>query len=250
MNMPRRLRASAAFGLLLAGGISAGSALAGPVVIELFTSQGCSNCPAADAFLAELAMREGIIALSLPVDIWDWRGWADTLANPAFTERQQGYYQAPGGAGYAYTPHMVVNGVFQVAGNDRPTVENAIAAAAANAEMVPIAISRAGSAVRVEVGDAIPNGPTWGTVWVVMYRTSETVNVANGDNAGLALTYTHVVVEMDRKDMWRGQALSFELPLMELTEAQADGCVVIIQQERDGMPGPIIGAIAYPLTGW
>jgi hypothetical protein len=94
------------------------------------------------------------------------------------------------------------------------------------------------------------NPYTWGTVWLVMYRTSETVNVANGDNAGLALTYTHVVVEMDRKDMWRGQALSFELPLMELTEAHADGCVVIIQQERDGMPGPIIGAIAYPLTGW
>ncbi len=249
MNMPRRLRASAAFGLLLAGGIGAGSAFAGPVVIELFTSQGCSNCPPADALLGELALREGIIALSLPVDIWDWRGWTDTLANPAFTERQQGYYQAPGGAGYAYTPHMVVNGVFQVAGNDRAAVENAITAAA-TAQMVPINVARAGSAVRVEVGDAVPNGPTWGTVWVVMYRLSETVNVANGDNAGLALTYTHVVVEMDRKDMWRGQALSFELPLMELTEAQADGCVVIIQQERDGVPGAIIGAIAYPLAGW
>jgi hypothetical protein len=248
MKFSRWLRASAV-GLLLAGGIGAGSALAGPVVIELFTSQGCSNCPPADALLAELAMREGIIALSLPVDIWDWRGWTDTLANPAFTERQQGYYQAPGGAGYAYTPHMVVNGVFQVAGNDRAAVENAITAATTD-QMVPLNISRAGSAVRVEVGDAVPNGPTWGTVWVVMYRTSETVNVANGDNAGRALTYTHVVVEMDRKDMWRGQALSFELPLMELTEARADGCVVIIQQERDGMPGPIIGAIAYPLTGW
>jgi len=96
-----------------------------PVVVELFTSQGCSSCPTADEFLMELAQRPDIIALSMHVDYWDYIGWKDTFAQPKFTSRQKAYAKAIGSR-TIYTPQMIVNGLDRVEGNSPDTVLTAI----------------------------------------------------------------------------------------------------------------------------
>jgi hypothetical protein len=86
-------------------------------VLELFTSQGCDTCPPADQVLAKFAERPNIIAISLPVDIWDYLGWKDTLASDKNSERQKAYAKARGD-GAIYTPQVVVNGMIGVNGSD------------------------------------------------------------------------------------------------------------------------------------
>ena len=103
-----------------------GAAADGPkAVVELFTSQGCSSCPEADALLGRLAARDDVLALSFPVDYWDYLGWKDTLANPKFSERQKSY-KSPLGVQMVYTPMMVVNGLTHVNGSDEDKVQTAI----------------------------------------------------------------------------------------------------------------------------
>ncbi len=85
---------------------------------------------------------------------------------------------------------------------------------------------------------------------IVLFNAAETVDIGRGDNAGRTVTYTNVVVEIHRLTMWRGEALSFDLPLMELIETKADGCVILIQEELDGMPGAIVGAAMYAVAAW
>src|SRR5262245_55076196 len=106
--------------LIPTGGASAGEQVRG--VVELFTSQGCSSCPAADRLLGELASDRSIVALSLPIDYWDYLGWKDTLAKPRHTARQRGYAQQRGDR-EVYTPQVVVNGALHVLGSDRGAIE-------------------------------------------------------------------------------------------------------------------------------
>src|SRR3954451_4323047 len=114
-------------------GVCAAVALARPAhsepraVVELFTSQGCSSCPEADKVLGELARDPNVIALSLPIDYWDYLGWKDTLADSRFTARQKAYSRARGDRD-VYTPQVVVNGAAQVIGSDRASIQGAIAA--------------------------------------------------------------------------------------------------------------------------
>lgn len=244
MRMPKAFRSAAI--AIFSGGLllgSAGVASAAPIVIELFTSQGCSSCPPADALLAEYVQRDGVIALSLPVDYWNYLGWEDTLAKHAHTERQRSYAIARGD-GEVYTPQMVIGGYLHAIGSDRAAIDEAIDEAQATPQ-VPVAVVGYGSAVHITVGPSTTGGPTWGTVWVILYDSQETVEIARGENAGRTVTYHNVVLEMHRLTMWRGDALNVELPLAEMHEANADGCVILIQQERNGLPGRIVGAAIY-----
>src|SRR6202451_2480555 len=95
-------------------------------LLELFTSQGCSSCPAADKLLSEFATDPSVVALSLPIDIWDYLGWKDTLAHPAHSARQRAYARIRGDR-QVYTPQMVVNGSVHVLGSDRTAIERMIA---------------------------------------------------------------------------------------------------------------------------
>lgn len=122
------------------GAASAGSAARPQVVLELFTSQGCSSCPQADALLARLKDRPGLIALSLPVTYWDYLGWKDTLASPRHTARQKAY-AAVRGERDVFTPQLVVNGTASVLGNDAAAVEKAVAAARSNGEDAPLPVT-------------------------------------------------------------------------------------------------------------
>src|SRR5690606_23996855 len=111
--------------LFLCAAIGAAQAADRPVVVELFTSQGCSSCPPADRFLGELAARPGVIALGLHVDYWDYIGWKDPYARRAHTERQRDYSRTLNQR-YVYTPQMVINGAFQAIGSDRAAVDGLI----------------------------------------------------------------------------------------------------------------------------
>src|SRR3954454_3244585 len=128
-------------------------------VIELFTSQGCSSCPPADKVLGELAKDPSVIALSMPIDYWDYLGWKDTLADARFSARQKAYSQVRGDR-EVYTPQVVVNGSMHVIGSDREGIEEAIGITrnADGVMSVPVTMTVAGKQINVSVA-ASGKGP-------------------------------------------------------------------------------------------
>ncbi len=204
-----------------------------PVVVELYTSQGCSSCPPADALLAELAGRDDVIALSLHVDYWDYIGWPDPFANPAHTARQRAYARRMARR-TVYTPQIVVDGTYDVIGSRRKAVANAIAMAAETPPAVAVALSN--TAVRIGTGRPPPEGAT---VWLAVWDAWHETQVARGENAGRRLGHAHVVRRFERLAAWDGQAL--ELPL-DLAAARAEGragAAVVVQATG---PGRVLGA--------
>jgi len=119
-------------------------------VVELFTSQGCSSCPPADRLLGELARDPAIVALSLPIDYWDYLGWKDTLANPDHTARQRGYARVRGDR-EVYTPQAVINGAVHVLGSDKAAIDAAILATQADSSTLSVPVKLAVSADRFDV---------------------------------------------------------------------------------------------------
>ncbi|MBB5753416.1 DUF1223 domain-containing protein [Prosthecomicrobium pneumaticum] len=209
-------------------------------VVELFTSQGCSSCPPADALLGEYAARDDIVALSLPIDYWDYLGWPDTLSEPEFTERQRAYSEARGDR-QVFTPQMVVNGGAPVVGGRRAAVDAAIARS--GPLPVPITVTMAGDAIRVAIGAAPPGDPARGTLWLALYDRRIEVTVGRGENSGRTLPYYNVVRKLRPIAMWDGRPMTVDLPISEYRKAKADGCAVLLQTETAaGQPGRMLGA--------
>jgi len=205
-----------------------------PVVVELFTSQGCSSCPPADALLGELAQRPDIVALAFHVDYWDYIGWKDPFASPVLTGRQRDYVAALR-VRMVYTPQMVVDGRIDVVGSHRREVEAAIEKAAAQPKL----------AVRIE-GDGqgghrvvIPAGDTGGdaTIWLAVLDSWHETRVAHGENGGRTLTEYNIVREWRSIGRWSGGAVT--LPLDAAGGEDRNACAVIVQS---GSVGPILGA--------
>src|SRR5919106_4370201 len=119
-------------------------------VVELFTSQGCSSCPAADHLLGELAKDPSLVAMSVPIDYWDYLGWKDTLATPGHTARQRAYAQVRGDRA-VYTPQVVVNGAMHVQGSAKAAIERAIAQTRQQVGTAQVTLSAAGDKVNVTV---------------------------------------------------------------------------------------------------
>jgi hypothetical protein len=210
--------------------------------MELFTSQGCSSCPPADKLLGELAEREDVLALSLPVDYWDYLGWKDTLASHDFSERQREYSQARGD-GEVYTPQAVINGSVGIVGSDRKVVEAALKRATEQGFPVPIGLSAGEDAVTVKIGAAANAAANRGTIWLVMYDRSVTVPIERGENSGRTITYSNVVRKLRPIAMWKGEAMTIDLPRSEMNQAKVARCAVLLQSEKSGgLPGPILGA--------
>jgi hypothetical protein len=214
-------------------------------VVELFTSQGCSSCPPADAYLAELARRPGVIALALPVDSWDYLGWKDTLAQAAFSARQRAYASARGDR-QIYTPQMVVNGVAAAVGSDRAEVERRIAGAGRPALPVDVSVAETGSGVTIEVGGAAAGGPKAAEVWLLPVMKRREVAIGRGENRGRSIAYVNVARGMTRVGAWSGQPARFEAPLASARPGDAEGYVVLVQAGASGRPGPILGAAKGP----
>jgi hypothetical protein len=210
-------------------------------VIELFTSQGCSSCPTADAVLGQLAKRDDIIALSLSVDYWDYLGWKDTLANPKFSERQRAYSKTRGD-GQIYTPQAVINGLTHVNGSDESKIGRLIEKTdkTLSASRVPIRLKRDKDKLVVEAGEAAPGTtPKEATLWLAVISKAVSVPIERGENQGKTITYSNVVRELIPIGMWNGKPMTVQLERHSFMQPGADRCAVLLQQ---GHAGPIVGA--------
>lgn len=198
-----------------------------PVVVELYTAQGCGSCAAANAYVAKLADRDGVLPLTFSVDYWDYLGWADTFAKPEFVERQKAYV-ARLSVREPYTPQVVVDGAAQTTAAKPDRVDKLLKDAQHSPRSEPD-IRFVGA--RVYVGSARPP-KGGGEVWLVRYdpRTQE-VTVKAGDNKGQTIVEKNVVREVDRLGAWRGRPVAFHLP-----PASDDGLktAVIVQGVKGG----------------
>lgn len=202
-----------------------------PVVVELFTSQACSSCPPADRFLAKLAERENIIAISMPVDYWDHLDWKDTLGRAEHSERQRHYARHLGHPN-VFTPQIVVNGHIGVIGSRVEAVEAAIRTARDDSARVPVEISLAGEEFRLRIGAAKGLGPA--NILVVPLLSTQTVAIKRGENRGKTITYHNVSRELMSVGTWTGEAKSLTLAHDEVMVGGADRCAVILQDARTG----------------
>lgn len=198
-----------------------------PVLVELYTSQGCSSCPPADEFLAELAGHDGVIALALHVDYWDYIGWEDSFAQAAFTERQKSYARAVKSR-MIYTPQMVIGGVDRVEGNTPDAVVKLIGKHKGVVSPVRLTVERQGDAVVIRAVAEPPLGQG-AEVQVVRYTPEAVVTIERGENAGRTVAYRNIVTEWTTVAEWPGTA-----PLEVTAPAAGDAPVVVIVQE----PGP------------
>lgn len=211
---------------LLASLFSAESAEAGgPVLIELFTSQGCNSCPPADAYLGDLAKRRDVIALAFHVDYWNYIGWKDPFSDAAWTERQRLYSRSLG-TSQVYTPQVVVDGRDHAVGSDRRAVERLIGEAAKR-DRPSLAATRSAEGLSLTI-----QGQGEGEIWIVGYDPRHETKVPRGENAGKTLTEFNVVRGVARFDAWRGGALTRTIATDELPPGAAH--VAIIQAPNLG----------------
>lgn len=207
----------------------------GPVVLELFTSQGCSACPPADKLLAKLARNSGVIALSFHVPYWDHMGWRDPFALPVSVQRQRGYARAMKERSI-YTPQLVVQGAAHTVGHDRPAIERLIAAAP-SAALIAVALA-ANSPPTLSVSIPTLDLPQGGAqLWLVAFTRTEERQVLDGENAGQVLHHTNVV-------RWAGPVAVIEAVPVELSlhAAEADGADAVALLLQKPRQGPVLAA--------
>lgn len=197
-------------------------------MVELFTSQGCSSCPPADAYLHKLAAREDVIALALHVDYWDYIGWKDSFGKAEWSDRQRGYAKAAG-RGMVYTPQMIINGTDHVVGNRPKDVEFLIDRRSALPLLVQMTAEREGDRLTISaeaeqrlIGDF--------EVRLIRYMPKQKVAIKSGENAGEIFNYAQIVTDMDVLKKWDGRnAVSIT------TQIEGDEhSVVLIQREGHG----------------
>jgi hypothetical protein len=272
------MRSGWLFGVAAFALLSAGPSLAGqvhrPVVVELFTSQGCSSCPPADALLGRLATRSDVLAMSLPITYWDMLGWKDTLASETNTKRQKAYAQFMGHGGI-YTPQIIVDGVTDVVGSRTASVEDAISrrlseigsaqsrpdvmmaeADGARAQTValkshaaqpvhaqslsvPVQVTEKPDRMQISVGGGDIDDGRGATVWLFHLRNQVSVAIQSGENGGHTMVYRNVVADLRPVGMWRGDPVAIEVPRSSLTSLPHDAIAVVIQQASYGR---IVGA--------
>jgi hypothetical protein len=221
------MRIAALFSLILVA-LPLGAAAKPPVLVELFTAQGCRTCREADAHMGKLAERPGVLALTYSVDYWDYLGWTDTFARPEYAMRQRAYVtrlklREP------YTPQVVVDGRQETQGQKASEVDRLVRGAAAQARNPPD--MRFVGTRRVDVGSGrVSKGGA--EVWLIRYDPrSVEVTVKAGDNRGETVVQKNIVRQIQRLGVWRGNPRAFRLPAP--TE---DGLktAVVVQGPRGG----------------
>jgi hypothetical protein len=226
----------------VAAGIGARTVQAGGhcTVVELFTSQGCSSCPPADAFMQELAAMKRVLALTFNVDYWDYLGWRDTLANAAYSQRQYDYAKARGDMD-VYTPQMIVDGGSHYVGSKKSSVLAAVSRSleVQSATWVPIDIAGDDKEFTITVaGMPAPDA----TLWVMGIATNCKVKIEKGENAGHDIVYRNVVRTLMPAGMWHGEALTVTLPRESVFGDHGKSVVALLQQ---GSHGRIQGAATW-----
>ena len=212
-------------------------------VVELFTSQGCSSCPPADKVIGELSKDPNVIALSMPIDYWDYLGWKDTLADSRFSARQKAYSHVRGDRD-VYTPQAVVNGAAQVIGSDRSSIENAIKATTKSDGVmsVPVTMTLSGKQINVSVAAAKGPSVSRGEVWICSVSKAVPIQISRGENRGREVTYHNVVRNLLKVGDWNGSSGSWTVPLENITRDGVDAAAVYVQDGNRDKPGPMLGA--------
>jgi hypothetical protein len=204
------------------------------VVVELFTSQGCSSCPPADAILVELTRRPNVLPLGFHVDYWDRLGWRDPFSSSAATARQQSYARALG-LPAVYTPQVVINGRHEAVGSDRETIDTVMAASTRMAVQASLAVG--GNALSIKVG----TGQGQGRLWLVTFDRQHETSVKRGENAGRTIVNVNVVRSLVPVGSWSGSPLVLSLPLPSIGSDAA----ILLQ----GADGQILGAASARVPG-
>jgi hypothetical protein len=199
-----------------------------PVVVELFTSQGCNSCPPADRLLGELTARADVLPLSFHVTYWDRLGWPDIFGLAENTHRQRMYAKWLGLRGL-YTPQMVIGGRIDVVGGSRGRVLEAIELLRDHANAGP-ELTIAGD--RLTVGDG---SQVHAAIWLIGFDDHHDVAIERGENSGRTLRYHHVVRELNRFADWHGRALEIVMPLAALDAAGRTGAAILVQRLSDGV---------------
>jgi hypothetical protein len=212
-------------------------------VIELFTSQGCSSCPPADKIMGELAKDPSIIAMSMPIDYWDYLGWKDTLADARFSARQRAYSKMRGDR-EVYTPQAIINGSAHVIGSDRERIENAIGTTRKEDGVmsIPVTMTQSGKQLNVSVAGSAKRPGAHGEVWICSISKAVPISIGRGENRGKEITYYNVVRNLLKLGDWNGNSGSWTVPIDEVEHEGVDAAVVYVQDGSGDKPGPMLGA--------
>ena len=208
-----------------------------PVVIELYTSQGCNSCPPADSFLGDLVRQPGVVALGFHVDYWNYLGWHDPFSNKKFTYRQKEYAMSFRQTG-VYTPQMVVQGRRGEVGSDKKAVMQAIADARKTKPIATVLLEKLGGG-RLRATVTAAAEAKGADVWLALFDRRHTTQILRGENEGKTLTYHHVVREWRKLSQFEGEKLELAVNPVNDNGEKRGGAAVIVQQPK---AGPILGA--------
>ena len=225
--------ASVAVSALFAGPLWAGD---NPVVVELYTSQGCSSCPPADAILHDLAKRDDVIALAFHVDYWDYIGWKDEFADPAHTGRQRTYARIAGRRSI-YTPEMIIGGQDSVVGARAMDIVDSIQKQARHESGVSVDLARVGESIQISAQSSKATKPM--TVQLLRFQAKRDVRITRGENAGKNISYANVVQDWQVLGEWSGKnALDLkvkapgDMPVVVLLQTKGQGRILAAAQLR------------------
>lgn len=216
-----------------------------PVVVELYTSQGCSSCPPADRLMNVLSEYDAIISLTLPIDYWDRLGWPDSFADKEHTARQTEY--AYRFKKRMYTPQIVVNGAEHVAGNKRSEVLETIIKAQQNSKLtVPVSLTESDGSIQIKIDSANTKTKVDAQIILAPYFSEDRiVEIQKGENRGENIAYSHIVRGLTKLGPYDGKQASISIPAESIWVEGVDACAVLVQ---DKTTRTIIGAGKLPST--
>jgi hypothetical protein len=183
-----------------------------------------------------------VIALSMPIEYWDYLGWKDTLADSRFSARQKAYSQMRGDRD-VYTPQAIVNGSANVIGSDRAGIESAIQSTQkAGVMSVPVTMTLSGKQINVSVAASKTPTSAHGEIWICSVSKSVPISIGRGENRGREVTYYNVVRNILKVGDWNGSSASWTIPLENVSRDGVDAAVVFVQDGNREKPGPMLGA--------
>ncbi len=252
MFLTRRSFSALSLGACLAPGMARAQsggqlspAQSSPTVVELFTSQGCSSCPAADALMVEMAKQPGMIPLTYPVEIWDYLGWKDTLAKHAFTKRQRAYAAMVAGK-RVYTPQAIVNGRAHCVGSDFSAISRLKTSTGnpAGTRLVLSSTAEGWSAIA-----ALPAGAAPARLILLPVASSHTVQIGRGENSGRTVTYANVVREIRDLGVIEPGEKTLRISRQDIAVDIADGFALLLQTGGIEAPGAVLASALVNASG-
>lgn len=215
-------------------------------VVELFTSQGCSNCPKADRAIEALSLRDDVVTVAYHVDYWNYMGWQDTLSARENTERQYGYAKTLG-IRNVFTPQIVLNGIRNTKLTDPHRIFDELDRLQGMRRGMPVSVSASlkPEEMTISIGSGEVPGSGKADIVVAYFRKNSTVEIQKGENQGRKIVYRNAVTKVETVGIWEGKAVTLKLPTATLGKHGVDGCAILLQaHDPRGNPSRILGAAA------